>query len=168
MAEDLYWVVGPWPGRLAITARPRGGDWLAADIDRWRRVGIDVIVSLLTRDELAELNLQQERQQVEKAGLHFLTLPIPDRSIPVSLWETRQIIEQLHRLLVAGKGVGIHCRQSVGRSALLVASLLVRAGVDADTAFGRVEVARGCTVPETMEQREWVERFAELAVAPAL
>jgi len=29
MLTELHWVDGPWPGRLAVAARPRGGDWLA-------------------------------------------------------------------------------------------------------------------------------------------
>jgi hypothetical protein len=28
MNPKLYWVDGPWPGKLAISARPRGGGWL--------------------------------------------------------------------------------------------------------------------------------------------
>jgi protein-tyrosine phosphatase len=168
MAVSVYWIEGPWSGRLAIVARPRGGEWLADEISRWRQAGIDVVVSLLTSDELAELHLQQERHHVQQAGLHFLAFPIPDRSIPSSVRETRRLVEQLDRLLIEGKKIGIHCRQSVGRSALLAASLLVHAGIDADEAFHRIEIARGCTVPETAEQREWVERFAALAAAPAL
>ena len=168
MAESVYWIAGTWPGRLAIVARPRGGEWLADEIHRWQQAGIDVIVSLLTRAELAELHLQQERHHAEQAGLRFLAFPILDRSIPSSVWETRRLVEQLDRLLVQGKKIGIHCRQSVGRSALLAASLLVHAGINADEAFHRIEIARGCTVPETAEQREWVEQFTSLAMAPTL
>lgn len=168
MAESVYWIDGPWAGRLAIVARPRGGEWLIDEIHRWRQAGIDVVVSLLTYDEIAELNLQKERQRMEEAGLDFFAFPIADRSIPSSMWEIRRLVEQLHRSLVKGKNIGIHCRQSVGRSALLAASLLVHAGVDVDAAFRRVEAARGCAVPETAEQRAWVERFAALAAVPAL
>jgi hypothetical protein len=28
-------------------------------------------------------------------------------------------------------------------------------------AFAEIEVARGCSVPDTEEQRKWVEQFAE-------
>jgi hypothetical protein len=47
MRTELYWVEGPWSGRLAIMPRPRGGDWLEEEIQSWRRSGIDVVVSLL-------------------------------------------------------------------------------------------------------------------------
>jgi hypothetical protein len=31
-APTLYWIEGPWTGRLAISARPRGWDWLQDDV----------------------------------------------------------------------------------------------------------------------------------------
>jgi len=65
------------------------------------------------------------------------------------------------RMAGSGKSVTIHCRQSVGRSALLAATLLVEAGINPDEAFRRIEAARGCPVPDTPEQRAWVERFSQ-------
>jgi hypothetical protein len=36
----------------------------------------------------------------------------------------------------------------------------VKLAISADTAFRIIEEARGCPVPDTPEQRQWVERFA--------
>ena len=36
MHTELYWIPGPWLGRLAIMPRPRGGDWLEDEIRSWR------------------------------------------------------------------------------------------------------------------------------------
>ena len=55
-----YLIEGPWPGRLAIVPRPRGGDWLEDEVRAWKEMGFDVVVSLLTRDELDELGLVAE------------------------------------------------------------------------------------------------------------
>lgn len=35
MKSDLFWINGPWPGRLAIMPRPRSGDWLEDEIQAW-------------------------------------------------------------------------------------------------------------------------------------
>ena len=35
MTSDLYWVESPTPGRLAVFARPRGGDWLPDEVAGW-------------------------------------------------------------------------------------------------------------------------------------
>lgn len=93
---NIYWIEGPWRGRLAIMARPRGDEWLQRDVDEWRRNRIDVVVSLLTQSEIDELALTQEARVAE-------------------------IIER----------------------------------------------SRGCPVPDTSEQKNWVEKFAALTPVPA-
>jgi protein-tyrosine phosphatase len=59
-----------------------------------------------------------------------------------------------------GETVAVHCRQGVGRSALLAACILAALGDRPDLAFERIAKARGCPVPDTPEQREWANRFA--------
>lgn len=51
MAGTVNWIDGLWNGRVAIVARPRGGKWLADEIDQWRKAGLGVVVSLLTPGE---------------------------------------------------------------------------------------------------------------------
>jgi hypothetical protein len=51
MWTEFYWVDGPWPGKLALASRPRGGDWLEDEMAGWRRTGIDTMLSLLTPEE---------------------------------------------------------------------------------------------------------------------
>ena len=47
MPTKVFWVDGPWRGRLGILPRPRGGDWLRDETMAWREAGLDVVVSLL-------------------------------------------------------------------------------------------------------------------------
>jgi hypothetical protein len=56
----LFWTEPGGVGRMAIMARPRAGDWLESEVDEWKAAGIDVVVSLLERDEVVELGLQRE------------------------------------------------------------------------------------------------------------
>ena len=56
MLAEVHWIKG-LPCRLAILPRPRSGDWLEDEIRSLRGQGIDVLVSLLTPDETAELGL---------------------------------------------------------------------------------------------------------------
>ena len=165
--KNIYWLEGPWLGRLAIVARPRGDEWLEDEVNGWRQSGIDIIVSLLTQVENTELGLEQEAAKSTEQGLQFLSFPIVDRAVPASLWETRSFVEKLTTVLAQGKNVAIHCRQGVGRSALLAASLLVHSGIDVACAFRQIETVRGCPVPDTLEQRQWVEKFATVTKVPA-
>src|SRR5919108_323922 len=82
MTGELYPIPGPWPGRLVIVPRPRGGDWLADEIAAWRMAGVDVVVSLLTPEEDAEFDITGERAACLAAGVDFVPFPIPDRGVP--------------------------------------------------------------------------------------
>ena len=161
MRTDPYWIEGSWGGRLAIVARPRGGDWLDEEVRSWRCSGLDVVLSLLTPDEIVELDLTQEETQCEANEIQFLSFPIVDRGVPLSRKATSDLARELGQILYDGKRVGIHCRQGIGRSALIAACLLVSTGVDKDDAFQRISAARGHSVPDTVEQKEWVAKFAQ-------
>ena len=164
MRTELFWIAGPWTGRLAISARPRGGDWLEDEVAKWRKSGIDVVTSLLTAEEELELNLEREREICEAAGLRFHSLPITDRSIPESDAEAVRLVEALQSELNGGKTVVIHCRQGIGRAGLVAAALLIERGVDPEEAIRRISEAREVPIPETPAQRRWIDSFA-IAVA---
>ena len=169
MRTDVYWIPGPWPGRLGILPRPRGGDWLRDEVHGWREAGVEVVASLLMPEEIAELGLQDEAARCREEGLNFRTFPIPDREVPESRARAVELIRELEQALRSGKSVAVHCRQGIGRSGLIAASLLVAAGANSDDAFRSVEQARGAPVPDTPAQREWVQESpfqAPAAIAP--
>lgn len=159
MRTELYWIEGPWRGRLAIMPRPRGGDWLEDEITAWKSMGIDTVVSALTREEIADLELASEAALCEKAGIEFIAFPILDRGVPASMKATMELVRRLEPELAAGRKIAIHCRQGIGRASLLAACILAVGGVELASALDRIAAARGCAVPETSEQREWVARF---------
>jgi protein-tyrosine phosphatase len=160
MWTRLYWAEGPWPGKLALAARPRGGDWLADEIAAWRGAGVDTILSLLTAEEEQELDLTNEAREVKKNGMRFISLPIPDRQVPRSESEVTATIEKLDADLSSGKNVVIHCRQGIGRSGLLAACLLITKGLSSGAAVESASAARGLAIPETPEQRRWIDHYA--------
>ena len=160
MKPDVYWINGPWPGKLAILARPRGEDWLEDEVAGWKDAGVDVVVSLLTAGEDSELGLRDERELVQRHGLTFISFPIADYSVPTSTTEVRKLVSNLEQSLTRGNTVGIHCRQGIGRSSLVAACVLVTSGESPSTAFQHISSARGRSVPDTNEQMNWVTRFA--------
>jgi len=146
--------------RLAITPGPRGRDWLEDDIRFLQRAGVDVVVSALTPAEVEELGLLEEGHCCQSNGLEFLSFPIEDRSVPPSLDEFDGLLNSVTAYLRNGKAVGVHCRAGIGRSSMIVASTLIRNGLSVDSAFSAIQEARGCSVPDTPEQRKWVERYS--------
>jgi protein-tyrosine phosphatase len=116
---------------------------------------------LLTSDEVADLDLAQEGGLCGAHGIDFRSFPIVDRSVPASRKATLDFVKKLAKLLMEGKSIAIHCRQGIGRSALIAACLLVLSGMIPETAFLRVSEGRGCSVPETSEQQQWLMEFAQ-------
>jgi len=160
MWTKLYWVDGPWSGKLALASRPRGGDWLDEEMAAWRGAGVDTVLSLLTPEEEQELDLKREARDVKAQGMKFVSLPIPDREVPNSESEVSVALERLDADLSAGKNVVVHCRQGVGRTGLVAASLLVAKGLTPEAAVKALSTARGIAIPETAEQRRWIDHYA--------
>jgi len=156
----LYWLNGPWQGKLALAARPRGGDWLEDEVASWKRAGIGMVVSLLTPEEEKEFDLTREGEQIRRGGLEFSSFAIADMHVPRSEAKLAQTLEHVTSRLASGKNVLVHCRQGIGRTGLIAACLLMKNGMSPGAAMEVVSVARGVAVPETAEQRDWLERFA--------
>lgn len=167
MKTDINWIHGLPRGRLGIAPRPRGGDWLNDEVAAWRSSGVDCVVSTLTTREEAELDLSDEKTACRKHGLEFVSLPIPDRGVPSSPSAFCDALTEVIAHLDAGRTILVHCRQGIGRASLIAASALAATGESPDLAFVRIQRARGCPVPDTEEQRNWVRRFvANTASAP--
>ncbi len=157
---SLYWI-NQQGVRLGIMPRPRGNDWLGDDLSLLRQRGVDVVVSALTASETEELGLSVEAQECAQNDLLFVSFPIEDRSFPTNPAEFMLLVDQVVRHLRNGKSVMIHCRAGIGRSSLIAACVLVEFGLSLDDAFRAIEQTRGCPVPDTPEQREWVERYLD-------
>ncbi len=122
--------------------------------------GIAALVSLLEPAEAADLSLEEEANAAAAAGLVFHSLPIADRGVPSSREQMLDLAADLVDALKGGKNVAIHCRQGIGRSAIVAAGILISSGEDSATAVNAVGAARGMAVPETNEQRRWIDDFA--------
>jgi protein-tyrosine phosphatase len=152
---ELFWV----STTLAVSTRPRGGDWLDVDLARLRGLGVDVLVSCLTAREEAELDLIGEEAAASAAGMTFIRATIDDRSVP-SPGSIDPAVEAVGASIRAGRRVAIHCRMGLGRSPMVAAAALIEGGLTADAAMAVVGAARGTTVPETDEQRAWLRARA--------
>lgn len=164
MIAQIYWTKEKYPGRLALVARPRGGDWLEDETKAWANDGVNVIVSMLESQEVDSFDLVREAEFCARNNIEFISFPIKDRGVPILNQDFQSLTEKLKELLLKGKNVAIHCRQSIGRAPFLAAILMVIFGIEPKEAFQELSSVRGIEVPETIEQKEWVERFAEESV----
>lgn len=144
-------------GSFAIGPRPRGGNWLVSDLGALRELGFGLVVSLLTGPEVEELSLAREPQTCDELGLQYLSYPIPDRRVPADRDAFCRFADQVFELIsLRGGQAYCHCQAGLGRAPLLGCTLLVRAGMTTGDSWSLLSEKRGCRVPETREQQEWV------------
>lgn len=158
MFTKIYWLYTYEKGnRLGIMARPRGNEWLEQEIKQFRLSGVDVVVSLLEKEEVYELGLKEEGQCCSDYELTFIHFPIKDRSVPTSVAGTNKIVLAVHDALIEGKSVVIHCRMGIGRSSIIAGAVLLKSGGKASDILKQISQVRGVSVPDTEEQAIWLK-----------
>jgi protein-tyrosine phosphatase len=157
--NGIFWIKGRPRVPLAIVIRPRGDDLLEDELLRIKESGIETLVSMMEDWEADSLGLADEGPLALEIGLKFLTFPIPDTRVPLDAAAFRSFVAGLAGRLRDGEHIGIHCRGSIGRSTVAAACALMHLGWPADEALEAIEDARGCTVPDTQEQEDWILNY---------
>jgi protein-tyrosine phosphatase len=155
-----FWIDTASPLQLAIASRPQGGEWLQNDVRQLKDEGIDILVSLLSWEESRELDLDEEKAACASVGISFVNFPLPDRQVPPSRLGFLTFAQFVHKRASEGLRIGAHCRACIGRSSVLLATVMRLEGFTAKEAFSRISEARGLRVPDTFEQERWVSRLS--------
>lgn len=143
-------------GFLAVMAHPaREGD-AAMMIRDLAAQGVRQVISLLDADEARELGLENEAELVHEQSMDFVSFPIPDMGLPRSVEDFASLSNNLFHQVEVGINTLIHCRAGIGRSGLLASAVLLHGGRNVQQAFVRVSHMRGCRVPETPQQGDWL------------
>ena len=157
MSTSPFWIVGAPLGRLATSPQPAPHEWLHDDLAAWKDQGADIVVSLLSDGEVQLDGLAAEADLCRELGLEFHRFPITDHGLPDSQDTFVDLIERLHAQLQRDRAIVVHCFAGIGRSTLVAAALLVRAGLTLTDALELISEARGITVPDTSAQHRWLE-----------
>ena len=145
-------------GKVSTMAKPRGGAALAGEMRSLADMGVVTLVSALSAGEIQDAELGSEADECAAVGIRFVQIPIRDRSTP-TFEQIESTLDELAQELQQGHHVVVHCRYGIGRSSLIAAALLVMSGRTPDDAWYEISQARGLAVPDTLAQREWVERL---------
>jgi protein-tyrosine phosphatase len=163
MRLNIYWIENSiYRGRLGIMARPRGGEWLEDEIQNLRTKEIGLVVSLLTPEEIEELELKSEKIICERNMIEYINFPIPDRQFPDNK-KTDTLVHLLEKKLSDGKSIVIHCRMGIGRASIIAGALMLPTGLDSQRILQIISAARGLQVPDTPEQSAWLAERQRLA-----
>jgi protein-tyrosine phosphatase len=148
------------PGRLSTMASPRGGAELAGEMSAIRGAGADVVVCMLAPSEIRHLGLNEEAAVAQAAGLRFIALPTPDHGLP-EVAAFRALVAEVVAEVRSGRHVVVHCWMGIGRSSMVVGAALMTLGMEPADAWAAISAARGYRVPDSEDQRRWVEANME-------
>ncbi len=157
-------------GRIGMTLAPGKHDPVAAtgawsrdlDIDLMRLrdpFGADVLVTLLEEHEFELLCIPDLRRRAEALGIESLWLPMPDSYVPRSMAELGELVHDIVDHLRQGETVVVHCRGGLGRTGLVVASVLISFGIKPAAAISTVRAARPGAV-ENQAQERFIDDYA--------
>lgn len=159
MFTRIYWIETIHTGSIGIMPRPRGNEDLESEILHLAKQDVGMLVSLLVASEIRELGLQKEEELCKKHQISFLHFPIQDRSLPDSLQQVHQLIEQVEQACLEGKKILFHCRGGIGRVTLMAGAILRKTGLASEDIVKKISQIRGLQVPDTEEQADWLRRF---------
>jgi protein-tyrosine phosphatase len=129
------------------------------DLGGLRQIGVRRLILLVEDSELVRWS---DPAIVERGRLHGIDVrrhPIADGGTPASTAEMNEILDEIDDAR-ADADVAIACMGGVGRSGLVAACALVRAGMGARDAIARVRAVRHPTAVETPAQERFVAAFA--------
>ena len=92
----------------------------------------------------------------EATGLRLIELPTPDSGTS-DLQPFRALVAELVDELARGRHIAVHCRMGIGRSSTVAAAVLMAQGMQVRDAWAAISDARGIEVPDTPDQRRWLE-----------
>jgi protein-tyrosine phosphatase len=129
------------------------------DLAGLRRIGVRRLILLVEDSELLRWSDPAIVERGRQHGIDVRRHPIADGAAPASAAEMSEILDEIDDAR-ENADVAIACMGGVGRSGLVAACALVRAGMDASTAIARVRAVRHPTAVETPEQERFVAAFA--------
>lgn len=158
MRTRIFWL----NENFGIMSRPLGRDYLMEEIEYWKKLEVNTIVSFLTDEENEELGLEYERIDCKREGFDFIKFPIEDRQVPDSYLKTRDLVNNLVDKINQNNRILMHCRGGMGRVSIISASVLsIMQKTSVKQAFENISKIRGLYVPDTDEQTAWTEEFIE-------
>ncbi|MCH6258992.1 dual specificity protein phosphatase family protein [Puniceicoccaceae bacterium K14] len=144
-------------GNLYVMPKPgKGGGSVAEGIAALKAEGVNLLVSLLQKDEQITEGLEKEAELCSGSDIQYLNFPIEDHHTPNDREAAMKFIEVLKDKLSEGKSIAIHCKGGVGRTGTLAGALMLACNIEPEEVFEKLSAARGKKMPATEEQRAWV------------
>jgi len=144
------------PGKSSNTVGGRARE-LTQDLQALAAWGAVTIISLVETHEFTMLGVPDFKDQVKASNMIWLHFPIQDLQTPNEEFEAkwRQVGPLLHRQLMIGSSIILHCRNGYSRTGLVAARLLIEAGMTPTQAIHAVQDSQPKAI-ETYPQEHYL------------
>lgn len=149
-------------GSLLLTPCPgtQGSD-LESSLLQLKSAGATAIVTLMTRSEMSQNQVERIERQCESLELAWIHLPVEDEGAPTEEFAEawRQVRADLHKRLDNNEAIAIHCKGGSGRTGVVAAQILMERGMSMQEAIDQVKALR----PNAFSHAVQVNYIAQLA-----
>lgn len=154
----IYWIDNIGNCRIGISARPQGFDHLENEFLELNSQNINFIISLLEESEIEQFGLTKEEFMCKRYNIRFDSFPIHDNLIP----GFQRFVDKIDSVIVDIKDVEnfvVHCNHGLGRSGLFVAGLLLKSGMNLESALKIIALKRGFECPSSFSQIKFIRAY---------
>lgn len=118
-------------GRPSYPDEPPSRDAVEGGVCAWREAGVGLVVSLLEDWEVPR-RAPGLFEALARQGVDLRRFPIVDFGVPADVPAFGRLLGEVGRRLAEGGGVLVHCNAGLGRTAVVLASILKTHGLVAD------------------------------------
>ena len=157
MKTRIFWITQ----NLAIMPKPNADKGLEEDMVHFKNQKVNVLVSLLTKEENFDVGLHHENLLCQKYDIEFISFPILDRSVPneAQTENLKELAQKLAHKINQDEKMIVHCRGGIGRAGMLCAAILIELGTHKNDVIEKISKARGVNIPDTTEQKDWIINY---------
>jgi protein-tyrosine phosphatase len=138
-------------GRPSFPDEPPSRAAVEAGVQAWRDAGVRLVVSLIEDWEVPR-RAPGLFDTLARAGLEAWRFPIVDFGVPADPAAFARLLQRVGGRLVGGAGVLVHCNAGLGRTAVVLASVLKAHGLRTDPVAELRRVYRPTAMQEPTQE----------------
>lgn len=150
LTKGQLWI-SHYPGKIGMEDKIIQAE---VDLSEFKKKRIDIVVSLLEKEELKTLNMLSLFELIKKHKFIHYYFPIEDKSVPKNKVQLYRLLDDLCDEIHKNKKILLHCNAGLGRSGLIAALICKKLGISENPISYIREHRPGCI--ETKDQEKMI------------
>jgi len=138
-------------GRPSYPDEPPKSAAVEAGVRAWRTSGVGLVLSLIEDWEVPR-RAPGLFEALGREGIDVRRYPIADFGVPREVPEFSHLLRELGERLATGDGVLVHCNAGLGRTAVVLASILKTHGLIGDPVTELRRIYRSSAMEEPVQE----------------